>query len=349
MSTVKPMLRVLVITVICVATQGTVYAQQITLKLHHMLPASANVPTLVLDVWANKIESESNGRLKIESYPAMSLGGTPPELMGQIAEGEIDIVWAVLGYTPGRFPSTEVFELPFMVNDSREASCAFWKMFESDLIDTEFKDLKVLGTWVHGPGLLHTTSPVRKVEDLQKMRIRGGSRLVNHMLRNAGASPVGIPVPTVAAAISKGRLDGTTIPWEVSSAVKVLDQVSYHTEFKGPALYTLSFVHAMNKRVYDSLDDDLKLIIDRNSGLEYSIYAAEMQLAADIPARQAALNRGNEVFVVNETDEWDELVHPVYKSWVADLHSKGMDGHALIDQANNLMNEDCNNARADDF
>ena len=68
----------------------------------------------------------------------MQLGGKPPELMDQAIDGVADIVWTVVGYTPGRYPSTEVFELPFMVKDARAASSAYWQMFEKHMKDTEF-------------------------------------------------------------------------------------------------------------------------------------------------------------------------------------------------------------------
>ena len=99
-------------------------AEDATLKLHQFLPAQANVPKLILDVWADSVEAAAGGSLTIDRYPSMQLGGVPPELMDRVIDGVDDIVWTVVGYTPGRFPSTEVFELPFMVNDARAASCA---------------------------------------------------------------------------------------------------------------------------------------------------------------------------------------------------------------------------------
>ena len=101
---------------------GAAAAQEVTLTLHHFLPPQANVPTLVLDVWADKVEEASGGRIKIDRYPSMQLGGKPPELMDQAIDGIADIVWTVVGYTPGRYPSMEVMELPFMVGDARAAS-----------------------------------------------------------------------------------------------------------------------------------------------------------------------------------------------------------------------------------
>ena len=316
-------------------------AQEVTLKLHQFLPAQANVPKLILDVWADKIEASSEGRIKIDRFPSMQLGGRPPELLDQAIDGVADIVWTVVGYTPGRFPSTEVFELPFMVEDARAASCAYWKMFDEHMKDGEFSAVKILGTWVHGPGMFHTADPVETPADLQGMKIRGGSRLVNDLLTAAGATPVGMPVPAVSEALSKGVIDGTTIPWEVTGALKVQELVENHTEFEGPALYNLTFVLAMNKDKYESLPADLQKVVDDNSGLDFSIFAGGTQSDADGPARQVAVDNGNNIITVTDTSEWRALVQPIYGNWVADLQTKGLDGQALIDQAKTLMSGDC--------
>lgn len=315
------------------------FAQEVTLTLEHFLPAQANVPTLVLDVWADKVEADSNGRIKVERYAAMALGGTPPELIDHVQDGIVDIGWTVVGYTPGRYPSTEVFELPFMVEDARAASSAFYQMFETHMKDTEFKDVHILGTWVHGPGMFHTNKPVTVPGDLQGMKIRGGSRLVNQLLELVGATPVGMPVPAVSEALSKGVIDGTTIPWEVTASLKVPELVKNHTEFEGPALYNLTFVMAMNKDKYESLPDDLKAVIDQNSGLEFSIFAGGTQSDSDGPARQIAVDLGNNIITIPEADTgpWRDLVTPIYDTWVADMNGKGIDGQALIDEARALM------------
>ena len=316
-------------------------AQEVTLRMHQFLPAQANVPKLVLDVWADKVEADSKGRIKIERYAAMALGGKPPELMDQAIDGVADIVWTVVGYTPGRYPSTEVFELPFMMTNARAASRALWQMFEEHMKDTEFADVHILGTWVHGPGMIHANKPVRKPEDLQGMKIRGGARTVNTLLEKVGATPVGLPVPAVTEALSKGVIDGTTIPWEVTASLKVPELVHNHTQFKDTALYTLTFVLAMNKDKYDSLPDDLKAVIDANSGEEFSVFAGGTQADADGPARQIAVDLGNAI-VTLEGDEiapWRTLAEPIYADWVKTVAEKGIDGQALIDEARMLMDK----------
>ena len=315
------------------------FAQEVTLKLHQFLPAQANVPKLVLDVWADKVEADSNGRIKVDRYPSMQLGGKPPELMDQAIDGIADIVWTVVGYTPGRYPTTEVFELPFMMTNARATSRAYWQMFEKHMKDTEFNNVHILGAWVHGPGMIHTNKPVNTPADMEGLKIRGGSRSVNSLLTKLGATPVGMPVPAVAEGLSKGVIDGTTIPWEVTAALKVPELVTNHTEFSGAALYTLTFVLAMNKDKYESLPDDLKAVIDQNSGEEFSVFAGGTQADADGPARQNAVDLGNNVITLDAaaTQEWRDLAQPIYDEWVADMNKRGKDGQALIDEARMLI------------
>ncbi|MCH9747120.1 MAG: TRAP transporter substrate-binding protein [Alphaproteobacteria bacterium] len=324
-----------------ICSVGMARAQEVTLSMHQFLPAQANVPKLILDVWADNVEEASGGRIKIDRYPSMQLGGRPPELMDQAIDGVADIIWTVVGYTPGRYPRTEVFELPFMMTNARAMSSAYWHMFEKHMKDTEFKDVHVLGTWVHGPGMIHVKKEVKSPSDMQGLKIRGGSRTVNNLLEKMGATPVGMPVPAVPEGLSKGVIDGTTIPWEVTSALKIPELVENHTEFEGNALYVLTFVLAMNKDRYSAMPTDLQKVIDDNSGLQFSIFAGGTQADADGPARQIAKDRGNNIVTVSgsDLDAWIALSQPIYDEWILDMSEKGIDGKALIDEARTLMGE----------
>ena len=314
-------------------------AADVTLKLHQFLPAQANVPKLILDVWADNVEAASEGRIKVERYPSMQLGGKPTELMDQAIDGVADVVWTVVGYTPGRFPRTEVFEMPFMMTNAEAVSRAYWELFEKEMRDTEFKDVEILGTWVHGPGLFHSSEPIVSPDDLNGVKIRGGSRTINKLMDILGATPVGMPVPAVPEALSKGVIDATTIPWEVTAALKVPELVGNHTEFSNRALYTLTFVLAMNKAKYDSLPADLQKVIDDNSGMEFSAFAGKTQEGSDGPARELALANGNNIITLNDEQvaEWEAAVAPVVENWIADMDKKGIDGQALFDEAKALI------------
>lgn len=317
---------------------GAGLAQEVTLKLHQFLPAQANVPKYVLDVWADKVEAASMGRIKIDRFPSMQLGGVPPELMDQAVDGVADIIWTVVGYTPGRFPSTEVFELPFFVDDAKAGSYAFWNLYQTDMQD-EFTGVHILGAHVHGQGVIHAADPVLVPGDLKGMKIRGASRQVNALLKQLGAEPVGMPVPAVTEALSKGVIDGTTIPWEVTTGLKVPELVEFHTEFTGPYLYTLTFVLAMNQGAYDAMPADLQAILDANSGVDFSVFAGATVMERDVVARQMAVDNGNEITTLDaeQSAAWALAAAPIYDAWIADVASKGVDGQALIDKARALM------------
>jgi len=320
---------------------SSVLAAEVTLRMHQFLPAQANVPKLILDVWADNVEEASGGRIEIQRFPSMQLGGKPPELIDQAIDGVADIVWTVVGYTPGRYPRTEVFELPFMMTNGEAVSRAYWDLFEKEMKDTEFANLKVLGTWVHGPGLIHSAEPLSSIEDMKGVKMRGGSRMVNKMLESLGATPIGMPVPAVPEALSKGVITATTIPWEVTTSLKVSELVDNHTEFGNHALYTLTFVMAMNKARYEALPDDLKKVIDDNSGMEFSAYAGRTQQEADAPARQLAVELGNNIIVLDDEEaaRWEQTAAPVIEEWVADMNEQGIDGQALLDEARALIEQ----------
>ncbi|MGR3344890.1 MAG: TRAP transporter substrate-binding protein [Paracoccaceae bacterium] len=320
----------------------TAVAQDVTLRLHQFLPPPANIPKNILVPWAAEVDVASGGRIKIEMFDAMALGGRPPELMDQAQDGVVDIIMTLGGYTPGRFPRSEVFELPFMMTDPVATALAYQQMVEDDFQQNEFSDVKILAAWVHGPGVIHTFGGVYKLEDMAGKKVRGPTRVINDLLKELGATPVGMPVPAVPEALSKRVIDGTVIPWEVTPALKLSELVSKHTEFGGDtALYTATFVLAMNKARYESLPDDLRAALDSVSGAHLSEFAASVMLSFDKPARDIAVAAGNEITTLDETEiaRWKAAAAPVVTRWIADMEARGIDGQALIDRARALIAE----------
>ena len=322
---------------------STAFAQDVTLRMHQFLPPQAGVPANILIPWAEKVTADSGGKLKVEVFSAMALGGTPPQLIDQARDGVVDIVWTLPGYTPGRFPSVEVFELPFMMTDAEAASRAYWELFKSDMEASEFKDLKILGTWVHGPGVLHTKGDgVTKLEDMSGKKLRGPTRVINDLLNEMGATPVGMPVPAIPEALSKGVVDGTVIPWEVTSALKIPELTDSHTEFGGDtALYTAAFVLAMNKAKFDSLSDEMKAVLEANSGLEFSGNAGKVMQGLDAPSRIKAVDAGNTMHMIDgdELARWKDTAKAVETRWISEMDGKGIDGAGLIERARALIDK----------
>lgn len=317
-------------------------AQDVTLRVHHFLPAPAPVPKNFITPWAEKVMAESNGRIKVEVFPAMQLGGTPPALYDQARDGVVDIVWTLPGYTPGRFPGTEAFELPFMAAKAEPTSQAFWDFYEKYLKD-EFKDVHPIAVHVHGPGLLHVKGDgVTKLEDMNGLKLRGPTRQTNALLGALGATPVGMPVPAMPEALSKGVIDGTVVPWEVTTPLKVAELVNSHTDFEGSrGLYTATFVFAMNKAKYDSLPADLKAIIDANSGREVSKWVGRVMDEGDLPGIAAAEKAGNTIRKLppEEVERWKAAAEPVVAAWVEEVSGKGYDGAAMVEDARALITQ----------
>lgn len=314
-------------------------AQEVTLRLHQFLPPQANVPKNIIEPWIALVEEASGGRIKIDHFPAMQLGGKPPELIGQAIDGVADIVWTVAGYTPGRFPHTEVFELPFMMTNAEATSRAYWDMAQKYMVDGEFSDFHLLGAWVHGPGLIHSADPIETPADLNGVKLRAPTRVTNMMFSAMGATPVGMPVPAVPEGLSKGVIDATVIPWEVTGALKVPELVSNHLEFGDDTLYTTTFLFAMNKEKYNAMPDDLKKILDDNSGAEFSAFAGKQMQMDDGPAREFALDLGNEVTTLTpeQVETWRAAAAPTVDAWVKEVTAQGMDGAALIEEARGLI------------
>ncbi|QCB46115.1 TRAP transporter substrate-binding protein [Hydrogenophaga sp. PAMC20947] len=319
---------------------GAAMAQEVvTLRLHQFLPGQATIPAKAIAPWAKKVETESGGKIKIQMYNTMQLGGTPPQLFDQARDGVVDLTWTVLGYTPGRFSKTEVFELPFITTTGEASSRAIQEYVETYAAD-EFKSVKLIAVHTHGPGLFHTKNPITKLEDLKGMKIRGGSRIINNMLTELGATPVGMPVTAVTEALSKGVLDGTTIPWEVVPAVKVQEIVKNHTTFAGNhGLYNSTFAFSMNRAAYDKLPADLKKVIDNNSGIETAAMFGRAMDEGDKVGRGLAEKAGNNIVALDaaETQRWRKTAADVETMWVDEVKAKGIDGAKLATAARALI------------
>jgi TRAP-type C4-dicarboxylate transport system substrate-binding protein len=307
-----------------------------------MAPQS-NVWLTMHRAWMEKVEKDSGGRIKFEGYPAMQLGGTPVQLYDQAKDGVVDIVWTLPGNTAGRFPRVEVFELPFMMNNAEATSKAYWEYVQTLAAD-EFKDTQVLALHVHGPGMFHTKDKlVKTADDLRGLKVRGPTRQITKMLGYLGATPVGMPLPQIPDSLSKGTIDGCVIPWEVVPSVKVHELTKFHSEFDpaGGALYTTTFVMAMNKAKYNSLAPDLKKVIDANSGLATSGWLGKVQQGNDTIGRKSAVDRKNTIHTISAADaqEFKRKARLVEVEWVEDMKKRGLDGKKLLDTARALIDK----------
>ena len=323
------------------ASDTAVLAQQITLKLHHFVPAQANQQKFWFEPWAKKLEQDSGGKLKVEIYPSMQLGGKQPQLYDQAKDGVVDIVWTVSGTTPGRFPRLEVFELPFLSHAVGEKTApAVWEFYERFAKD-ELKDVKPLAVWGFGSGVLFTKDVVIKTPaDAKGLKLRASNRQTNDAFALIGAQPQSIPPPGVPEALAKGVVDGVVFPYDAVIPFKLDELTNRVTEFGGDRnFYNSVLLFVMNKAKYDGLPDELKKVIDDNSGAALSRDLGRKWDEWDKIGRAAVAKRNTPIHVIDGPDlaVWKKATEPITAKWIEERNKAGDNGAELVKTAQDLV------------
>ncbi|MDH3712482.1 MAG: TRAP transporter substrate-binding protein [Gammaproteobacteria bacterium] len=309
-------------------------APEVTLKLHHFLSPKAPAHAAMLAPWAERVEKASNGRIKIDIYPSMTLGGKPPQLIRQVRDGVVDIIWAVNGYAAGSHPRTEVFELPFVhTNNAVATNMAMYDTFDEYLAD-DYKDVKVLALHVHAGQAIHMVdSPVRTASDLEGKKMRIPTRTGAWILEALGATPVGMPVPELPQALSKKVVDGALIPFEIIRPLKIHELTKYQIEGVDNTRFgTTTFQISMNPDSWNRLPDDLKKVMDEQTGAAWWREIGEIWTRTETGGLKAAVDAGNEHILIGKSElaKFEKRLQPVVDRWIAEVEAKGIDGRALV-------------------
>ncbi len=312
----------------------------VTLKLHHFLPAVSNVQAKLLVPWAEQIAADSQGRIKIDMFPSMQLGGRPPQLYDQVRDGVVDVTFTLPGYSSGRFPSTEVFEVPFLASRRAAVNARAAQEFAEGHLAAETKDVKLLSFWAHDHGVLHTNKQIKTMADLKGLKLRNPTRLAGEALKALGAVSVGMPVPQVPESLAQRVIDGAVIPWEVVPAVKVHELVKFHTEIPGsPTLYAATFFLAMNKAKYAAMPADLRDVLDKNSGMAFAARAGRMWDEQALVVTDIVKKRGNAITTISADEKalWLKTCEPIAGRWADEMKAKSIDGGKLLEIARALV------------
>lgn len=311
-----------------------VQAQTVTIKFSHFLASNSNFHKGVAEPWCAAIEKDSGGKMKCQLYPALQLGGTPPQLADQVKNGVADVVWTSPSYSTGRFPRTEALELPFSLPPGSLAGTrAMWDYTQRHGME-DYKDFKLLAIFSGSNVVISTASkPVMSVDDLKGLKLRSPSRFTSLFLSSLGGTPVNMPVAAVTEGISKGVIDGAMAPWEILPAVKIDEVTKYHIE--GPSnlagFSQTPFTVLMNKKKYESLAPELKAVIDKHSGLALSELAGKVWDQGNAEARKKLIAQGNKVLTIKDVD-YKAMVKAsssVEADWIKQASAKGLDGAKL--------------------
>jgi len=323
-----------------VAVSLPAFAQEVTFKIAHFLPSAAPTQQRVLQPWCEEMGKLSNNRIKCQFYPAMQLGGTPAQLADQVKNGVADVVWTGPGYSAGRFPAIEAFELPFMVTDATSSSKALWKYYQQNA-QQEFAAYKVLAFHTDGGQAIHTAEkPVVGLTGFSGLKLRTSTRVGAKTLSALGGSPVAMPPAQVTEAISKGVVDGSLGAWELVYPTKLSEVTKFHAQpAAGVAHPTATVLMVlMNKQKYDGLPADLKAIVDKTTGevMVGKFGAMFDDVAADTRKRIAAQGNKITTFSAVEVAAMKRATASVEDEWAKQVGEKGLDGKKLIASAREL-------------
>lgn len=321
---------------------GTALAQEYSFKLHHFLSANSPTHTETLEPWARAVEENSGGRVRIDIYPAMTLGGRPPELINQVRDGVVDLIWTANGYTPGLFPRTEVMELPFVhVNDPGAANLALGEMIRSGAISDDYEGVEVMFLHVHaGNAISMRDTEVRAPADLAGKRMRIPTRTGAWTLEALGAVPVAMPVPELPQALQTGVVDGALIPFEIIPALRIEQQTSFQIEGAEQArLGTIVFQLSMNGARWEALPADIQQAFRDASGPDWLAELGDIWRGTEDRGIALARQAGNTHVVLSEdeTAAFRRALEPVVDRWIDEVTAKGIDGAQLVRTARDLI------------
>ncbi len=316
---------------------NAVHAQEpIVLKFSHLTSANSRLQQHVVEPWCNAIEKDSGGRLKCQIYPSMQLGGTPAQLVDQVKNGVADVVWTAPGYTTGRFPRTEALEMPFTLPPTAVGGTnAMWEFTEKYAKD-DYKDYELLALWSSSNLIISTTDkPTLTVESFKGLKLRSPSRFTSLFLTALGATPVTMPTGAITEALSKGLVDGAMSSWEIIPTIKADEYTKYHMEGPAtlPGFSQTPVVMLMNKGRYNSLPDDLKAVVDKNSGAVLVEMAAKVWEKGNEEAKNQMIANGHKALTIKNSDYTamaNVTTAAVEKEWIKQANARGLDGNKLI-------------------
>ncbi len=314
-------------------------AQEVTIRFATPVPEGQWIYERDLKGWKEAVETQSDGRIKVELAP-VGVFGSPDRYLELVEGGVIDAAWFVPGYAPGRFERTGVVELPFMFESGQVASEVYWQLYEEGLLGEEYDSIEPLALFMNTPYILMTRhTPIDEVSDMEGLKMRASGRMIGAVMEAMGAAAVGMPASEMAEAIRLGVLDGTVFSYE---AVKPFGLDALIEEFNEIPLASITHIFIMNKDKYEALPDDLKKVIDENSGAAWSSALGASYDAADAELRKPFVD--NPDFNINTpapelVAEMREATSSVVDDWLARLKEDGVDGQAILDRATALREE----------
>lgn len=302
-------------------------AQQ-ELKLASFVPPGHIIWTDVITPWTREVAKASNNQLTVRMFPAMQLGGRPPELYRQMVQGISDITFTLPGYTSADFPMMALTELPGTAVSADDGTRKLWTHFDKYLA-RDFKDAKVLMLWnSDSASLMSRAKPIRTLEDLKGMKIRTPSAAQSAQLEALGAIPIDMPANQIYNNLDRGVIDASMIPMSAALDFKLIEVAKYFTI--EPPLGRSPFLVAMNRVRYEKLPPELKKVIDDTTGLKLSLKGAETYDKINAQAvAQAKKTRELITLSPEEQKRWTAAFKPLIQRQVDTGEKAGLPARGL--------------------
>ena len=307
-----------------IAGVATAAHSETTLRMSHFWPGASAINKDIFEAWAKTIEEESNGELRVQNFPSQTLSKADDTYEATV-KGIADIGITAQGYTAGRFPLSQIVELPGVAESAPEGACIMQTLYNEGHFGDEYKDSHVLFMFTTGPGYIHTSeTDVQTPEDLQGLRIRRPTAVAGNMLENMGAQPVGMPAPDIYTSMQRGVLDGLSFPWEGMKVFRLNELANYHTQVP---FYTLVFVATMNQNAYERLSPEQQAVIDANSGMKWAENAGDVFDRLDQAGKQEAEEAGHTIRVIDnplENSDWQAPLNQGIETYLSGLEERGL-------------------------
>ncbi len=258
-------------------------------------------------------------------------GGTlspPTQTYDSLVKGTFDVGTSLLSYTTGRFPLTDVLDLPLGYNSGYQATHlanAYYKKFRPK----EFDDVKIMYLHAHGPSYIHTKKPISKLEEIKGLRIKS-TGLSSKIVTALGGTPVTMPITETYDAIQKGLADGLLLHLEVLKTFRFGELLKCTILDHGMSNTTASFV-AMNKKKWDSLPKDIQQIIEQINE-EWIEKQAKLYIELDKDGEDYLLQSGNKMVKVSKEEQAKTAakMKPILEGYVQATKAKGLPGDEAL-------------------
>ncbi len=298
----------------------------IELTFSNFFPAPHNNSVLA-EEWSKTVTEKTGGKVKITLFHGGTLSPAAQTYDG-VVKGISDIGMSVLSYTRGRFPLTEIIDLPLGYKTgyaATQVANAYYKKFQPK----EFADTEVMFLHAHGPGVLHTKKPVATMADLKGMKI-SCTGLSAKVAEKLGAVPVAAPMPERYDSIQKGVTDGGLFPLEALKGWK-LGEVVKSTTLNFGSAYTTCFFVVMNKEKWASLTPDVQKVI-QEVNVQFIEKFGKGWDQIDKEGNDFAVSKGVTTVALNadEDAKWATAVRPILDEYAANMKAKNLPGEEAL-------------------